>query len=102
MLRSLRSYTMVILHRTSKRDEPGSDAIIWEHGRRNFKLRREGLLCIVCPANRDESDVAGLGIFATDLEKTRRLMNDDPAVIAGILTYEIHRIEGFPADSLSV
>jgi hypothetical protein len=27
----------------------GVDGIIWEHGRRNFSLRADGLLSIICP-----------------------------------------------------
>jgi len=101
MLQTTRRYTVVILHRTAKRGEPGSDKIIWEHGRRNFGLRRDGVLCIVCPVLRDESDVAGICIFCTDVKETRRIMDDDPAVKAGLLEYEAHLIEGFPGDSLA-
>jgi hypothetical protein len=34
---------------------PGAEKIIWEHARRNFLLRAQGLLLIVCP-NTDEAD----------------------------------------------
>ncbi len=98
-LRAAKPYTLVILHKTPKRDEPGSDAIIWEHGRRNFQLRDQGALAIVCPI-RDESDVAGIGIFTTNPEDTRRIMEGDPAVQAGILTYEVHPTRGFPGSTL--
>jgi YCII-related domain len=101
MLGITRRYTLVILRRTAKRDEPRADQIVWEHGRRNFQLRREGLLCIVGPAVRDESDVAGIYIFSTDMERTRRIMNEDPAVKAGIFVYDAHVIEGFPGDALA-
>ena len=49
MLQTTKPYTLVILHRTSKRNEPNADKIVWEHGRRNFELRRDGLLCVVGP-----------------------------------------------------
>ena len=101
MLRKSRHYSMVILHRTPRRDELGADQIVWEHGRRNFELRRRGQLCIVCRVERDESDVTGLCIFSTNKEETATIMNDDPAVKAGIFTYEIHVVDGFPGDSLS-
>src|SRR5215831_353923 len=58
-------------------NEPGSDKIIWEHGRRNFALRAEGILAIVCPV-RDDSDVAGIGIFKASVEEVDRLIRDDP------------------------
>jgi hypothetical protein len=34
-----------------------------DHGRRNFALRRDGKLYVVC-AIRDDTDVAGVGVFA--------------------------------------
>jgi len=101
MLKTTRRYTVVILHRTSKRGEPRADEIVWEHGRRNFELRRDGLLCVVGPAVKDESDVAGFCIFSTDLERTRRIMNEDPAVRAGIFAYDIHLMDSFPGDALA-
>ena len=100
MLRRARPYTIVILHRTPKRDEPGADKTVWEHGRRNFELRRDGNLCIVCPVS-DNGEVSGLGIFSTDPAETKRIMDDDPAVRAGIFTYEIHAARSFPGDSLA-
>jgi hypothetical protein len=101
MLKTTKRYTVVILHGTSKRNELGADGIVWEHGRRNFELRRDGLMCIVCPVVKDESDVAGICIFSTDMERTKKFMNGDPAVKAGIFTYEAHLIEGFPGDALT-
>jgi len=37
--------------------------VIWEHGRRNFGLRDDGVLAVVLPV-RDDSDVCGVGVFA--------------------------------------
>jgi len=99
MLRKTRRYTLVVLHATPKRHGPGADAIVWEHGRRNFELRRDGLLRIVCPVV-EKGSIAGICIFASDLDETRRVMDGDPAVEAGILTYETHSIAVFPKDSL--
>ncbi len=100
MLQTIRPYTVVILRRTPRRDEPGADAIVWEHGRRNFELRKDGLMNIVCQVERDESDVAGICIFSTGVDETRRIMDGDPAVMAGIFVYDIHLVYSFPGDSL--
>jgi len=94
-----KSYTVVILRKTTKYGEPGTDKIIWEHGRRNFQLREEGLLPIVCPV-RDESDVSGVGIFTATPEEVKTIYDEDPGVKAGVFTYEIHTCRGFPGDSL--
>jgi len=100
MLKTMKPYTFVILLRTPKRDEPGADKIVWEHGRRNFELRRDGRLNIVCQVT-VKGEVSGLCIFNTDPEETRRIMDGDPAIRAGIYRYEIHPVMTFPGDSLA-
>jgi hypothetical protein len=62
MLDKTRPFTVMILHKTAKHNEPGTDKIIWEHVRRNFALRRDGKLCVITPIA-DESDVSGVGIL---------------------------------------
>lgn len=100
MIQKNKPYTLVILHKTPGINEPNTDKIVWEHGRRNFELRRDGILCIVCPV-RDETDTSGVGIFSTDVEETRKIMDEDPGVKAGIFVYEIHPTRSFPGDALA-
>ena len=99
MLAESRAYTTVLLRVTEKAGEPGARQIIWEHGRRNFALREAGKLPIVCRAN-DETDLAGVGIFAASPEEVAQIMDDDPGVKAGLFTYELHPVLGFPGSSL--
>jgi hypothetical protein len=73
--------------------------LVWEHGRRNFELREEGRLAIVCPVT-DDSALAGIGIFTGTPEEVAGLMDDDPAVKAGLFTHEVHPVRGFPGDGL--
>jgi hypothetical protein len=94
-----RTYCFVLLRATPKRKEPGADKLVWEHGRRNFGLRQEGLLAIVCPAT-GEGDVRAVAIFNADVVTTKKIMDDDPAVAAGIFTYETYECRGFPGDKL--
>jgi hypothetical protein len=89
----------LLLKATAKAAEPGSREIIWEHGRRNFALRAEGKLPIVCPVA-DDSEWAGIGIFDATPEEVARIIEGDPGVQAGIFTYEIHPIRGFPGSAL--
>jgi hypothetical protein len=98
-LPAARSYTLMILRTTPKRREPGLEKIIWEHGRRNFALVADGMMPIVCPVN-DGGDVAGIGVFITGLEETRKIMDEDPGVKAGIFVYEVHACRGFPGACL--
>ena len=61
MLVKTKPYTLVLLRATPKHDEPGMDAVVWEHGRRNFSLRADGALAIVCPVRLLTSSSDNLG-----------------------------------------
>ncbi len=100
MMLKTKEYTVVILKATGKIKDEGTEKIIWEHARRNFRLREEGILSIVCPI-RDGSDVSGIGIFNQSPGEVKKLMDEDPGVIAEIFTYEIHATRSFPGDKLS-
>jgi hypothetical protein len=89
----------MVLRTGPRWDDPGKDKIIWEHGRRNFQLRADGVLSIVCPVI-DGGDVKGIGIFNASLEETKRIMDDDPGVRAGIFLFETHPCRSFPGDAL--
>src|SRR3954464_11389312 len=100
MMTKTRAYSIVILKAGPNMKMQGVEKIIWEHGRRNFSLRQDGLLSIVCPVA-DGSEVSGVGIFNADADKTRAIMNEDPGVKEGVFTYEIHPCRSFPGDSLA-
>ena len=93
------SYALVILKKTPKYEPPRTDPIVWEHGRRNMALEQHGLLSIVCPV-RDDSDLAGICIFALSPERVAEVMTEDPGVKAGIFSFEVHPIAGFPGAAL--
>ncbi len=99
MLGRSREYTVVLLRQAPGRQEERASPIVWEHARRNFALRAEGVLPIVGPIV-DGSEWAGIGIFDASVERTRELMDADPGVQAGVFTYEVHRIRSFPGDAL--
>lgn len=92
-------YTLVLLKATPKRDEPGADAIVWEHGRRNFSLVQRGVLRIVCPVT-DDSGWSGIGVFDASPEEVTEIMEGDPGVRAGLFSYEVHQARGFPGSTL--
>ena len=99
LLPTVRPYTAVILKAGPHFGDDGSQGTIWEHGRRNFGLRDEGVLAIVLPVA-DGSDVCGIGVFTGTVEETTAIMNDDPGVRAGVFTFEAHPCGGFPGDAL--
>ncbi len=67
-----RNYCIVILKAGPKKNEEGAEKIIWEHGRRNFALRADGVLSIVCPIS-DGSNVSGIGIFNAPVEEVKKI-----------------------------
>ena len=99
MISTTKNYCIVILKAGPKRNEDGVEKIIWEHGRRNFALRADGVLSIVCPIS-DGSNVTGVGIFNANIEEVKKIMDEDPGVKAGVFVYEIHACRSFPGDSL--
>src|SRR5271166_2197176 len=94
LLPTTKSYSVMILKRGPKFGEQTAPAIVWEHGRRNFGLRHDGVLPVVLPVT-DGSDVCGIGVFAATVEDTTAIMNDDPGVLAGVFTFEVHPCRGF-------
>ena len=99
LLPGAKPYSIVILKQGPKFGDTTAPAIVWEHGRRNFGLRDDGVLAVVLPVT-DGTDVCGIGVFAATVDDTTAIMNDDPGVAAGVFTYEVHPCRGFPGDSL--
>ena len=101
MLASSRLYTVVLLGRGPAYGTPESLPVIWEHGRRNFQLRDSGELALVGPLT-DGGTFVGICVFTVEQDEARRLMEEDPAIMAGILTFEVHTWKSFPGDGLPV
>jgi hypothetical protein len=99
MLAKTKHYCIVILKDGPNCNQEDAKKIVWEHGRRNFALRRDGLLPIVCPVS-DSGDVSGIAIFNASLDDTKKIMDEDPGVKTGIFVYEVHSCRGFPGDCL--
>ena len=99
MLAKAKPYTAVLLKATPKRADQESGPIVWEHGRRNFALRADGVLAIVCPIT-DDSGWSGIGIFNATVDEVIAIMDEDPGVKAGVFAYEVHPVRSFPGDSL--
>lgn len=95
-----REYALMVLKPGPKWGQvDGQDALIWEHGRRNFQLRADGLLSIVAPVRTSE-ELFGIGIFDTTVEAAKEIMAADPGVVAGIFTFDVHPVRSFPGDAL--
>src|SRR5450631_3315639 len=99
MISKTKNYCIVLLKHGLNRNMAGAEKIIWEHGRRNFALKMSGVLPIVCPVS-DGSDLCGIGIFNTNADELKIIMDEDPGVKEGIFIYEIHPCRSFPGSSL--
>ncbi|MDX3071081.1 hypothetical protein ACIP98_13770 [Streptomyces sp. NPDC088354] len=94
-----KEYTAVVLEAGPAYGTAEAGPVIREHGRRNFALRAEGVLPIVCPVT-DDGEVRGIGILDTDPDTARALMAEDPGVKAGVFTFTLHPVRSFPGDRL--
>ncbi|GAB3874308.1 hypothetical protein GCM10029964_016060 [Kibdelosporangium lantanae] len=92
-------YSLVVLKPGPNYGTEGSERIVWEHGRRNFQLRADGLLSIVVPV-RESPELCGIGIFDTTTDEATEIMSGDPGVQAGIFTFDVHQVRSFPGDAL--
>jgi hypothetical protein len=99
MLTKSKSYSVVILKPGPRHDAPEARQVVWEHGRKNFALRADGKLAIVCPVT-EGAGVNGIGIFNATLDETRQIMDADPGVQAGLFVYEVFGCRSFPGDKL--
>ncbi len=103
MRQHVRDYVAVILKLTAKYDPAlGMDSeqgrIVWAHGKRNYQLRAAGIMPIVGPVF--TPPYAGLSIFAVPEAEVREIMADDPAVKAGLFTFDVVAWRSFPGDTL--
>ena len=99
LLPAAKAYSVVILKQGPNFAGDAAPAVIWEHGRRNFGLRHDGVMPVVLPVI-DGSEVCGVCVFTRTVDETVAIMNDDPGVQSGVFTFEVHACRGFPGDSL--
>jgi hypothetical protein len=78
---------------------PEQAKIVWEHGRRNMQLSAEGKMVLVGPLA-GGFPIVGLCIFSVPEAEARTLMDGDGAVQAGVFTYDLVTLYGFPGDGL--
>jgi hypothetical protein len=69
LLPRVQPYSVAILKKGPHFADDGSHQAIWEHTRRNFGLRDDGVLAIVLPVA-DESDVCGICVFDRTVDES--------------------------------
>lgn len=103
-LKTVRGYSVAFLRRGPAYVPPdsrpaGQAKIVWEHVRRNMRLQAEGKKALVGPVT-GGGDIVGLTVFLVPDAEARALMEADPAVQAGIFTYDLVTWFEFPGDGL--
>lgn len=99
MIWATKRYKAVLLKDGPNIGQPNIQSTIWGHGRRNFALREDGLLFVVCPVSKG-SELHVIEIFNADVDQTKIITKGDPCIIAGIFINEIHATRSFLGDSL--
>ncbi len=99
MQEKARDYCVCIVRTTPKRGQTGANRFMTEHNRRNYVLRFDGPVSILCQVS-DGSSMNSVIIFNASVDEVKKLMDEDPAVKEGILTYELHPSRSFPGDTL--
>ena len=103
MLEKSRQYCVVLLTPTAAYDpnaakDSAQCRTSWAHARRNFELRAAGKMPLVGPIL--APPYVGLAVFAVPAEEVAEIMEEDPAVKAGLFTFEIMPWRSFPGDAL--
>ncbi|HEX9511456.1 MAG TPA: YciI family protein [Puia sp.] len=100
-LAKIRPYVLLLLTKGANYGRPDTRRIIQsEHLPYTFQQRAEGILALTMPVN-DDTRIAAIGIYAgRSKEEVKKLVEDDPAVKAGIFEYEIVNSMGLQGDVL--
>ncbi len=99
-----RGYATLLLKKGPAYEPPNARsaekaAIVWEHVRRNMQLQQAGKKALVGPVT-GGGDIVGITVFTVPEAEARALMEDDPAVKAGIFSFEFVTWFEFPGDGL--
>jgi hypothetical protein len=94
-----KEYCVCIVKTTPKRGQTGANRFVTEHNRREFALRFDGPLSILCQVS-DGSGVVSVSIFNASVDEVKKIMDEDPAVKEGIFAYELHACRSYAGDLL--
>jgi uncharacterized protein YciI len=101
-LASIKPYVLVVLTKGANYGLSDTPRIIQsEHLPYIFEQRRDNHMVLTMPVKDDNSKLAAVAVYnSSDKEEVKRLMDNDPAVRAGVFEYEIVTALGLPGDKL--
>jgi uncharacterized protein len=86
-------YALVLIKRGDKwnPDAPEFMAVMKQHHALVKQMTEQGKLAVAAPFSLDDQgELRGVSIFRVGAEETARLLQDDPAITAGLVKTEIH------------
>lgn len=94
-------YTLLVLYKGENYASPGTQKVIQsEHLPYLFDLREKGIVLLAMPVM-DEGSLAAIAVYSsTDKEAVRGYIENDPAVMKGIFTYQLLSAMGIKGDGL--
>ena len=98
---NMKPYTILLLKKGPEFNSDNAQKIIQsEHLPHLFKLRAEGKMLLTMPI-KENSDITGFGIYdSIDKDELKKITESDPAILKGILTYELLNSAGIKGDTL--
>jgi uncharacterized protein YciI len=101
-LASIKPYIVVVLTKGENYGLSDTPRIIQsEHLPYVFNQRDNNNMVITMPIMDNESSLAAVAVYnTTDKDQVKKLMDKDPAVMAGVFKYEIVTGMGLPGDRL--
>ena len=102
-LATIKPYVLVVLFKGENYDHPDTPRIRQsEHLPHIFRQRDQGIMVLTMPVNDSTSRMAAIAIYSgISKEDVIKYTREDPAVKAGIFTYEVVTSMGLPGDTLS-
>lgn len=101
-LATIKPYVLVVLTKGENYGLSDSPRIIQsEHLPYIFEQRRDNQMVLTMPIMDNNSHLAAVAVYnTTDKDEVKHLMENDPAIKAGVFDYEIVTGMGLPGDKL--
>ncbi|OQP62305.1 hypothetical protein A3860_28480 [Niastella vici] len=101
-LATIKPYILVVLTKGENYGLSDSPRIIQsEHLPYIFEQRRNNQMVLTMPVMDNNTNLAAVAVYnTTDKDEVQRLLDKDPAIMAGVFDYEIVTGMGLPGDKL--
>lgn len=98
LIASARPMSIAMLRWADGRHQEGADVIEQQHQGRMVGMHRDRVISVLTPIESDGP--CGVALFEATPDEVREIMRDDPCVVAGMMTVEVHPCLAFPEDRI--